>query len=204
MQNHALRMVSIFKRMRGGKPCNTDVYLGPLRSRCQRGIRHTRGFVGGMPVKNEGERAGHTEKSLQTGGRSASCERKEGGKGWVGGASDRSAVLRKSQPGQRPWAEVSLWECPAFGRSGPALLPLLRSVTAWGQPGGSGASGSRAGAGGCWSGGSVPISGPLEGRLRGTPPWPPWHIDKMRMTCVLCFVHEKSQAVAMKTAWVAP
>lgn len=81
MQNHALRMVSIFKRMRGGKPCNTDVSLGPLRSRCQRGIRHTGGFAGGMPVKNEGERAGHTEKSLQIGDRSASCERKEGGKG---------------------------------------------------------------------------------------------------------------------------
>ena len=32
-------------------------------------------------MKNEGEGVRHTEKSLQTGGRSASCERKEGGKG---------------------------------------------------------------------------------------------------------------------------
>ena len=56
MQNHTLRMVSIFKRMCGEKPCNTDAYLAPLRSRCHCGIRHTRRFVWGMAVKNKGER----------------------------------------------------------------------------------------------------------------------------------------------------
>ena len=48
-----------------GKRCNTDVYLGPLRSRCQRGIRHTRGFVGAMPVQNEGAGVRHTKKAFK-------------------------------------------------------------------------------------------------------------------------------------------
>ena len=39
--------------------------MGPLRSRCQHGIRHTRGFVGAMPVQNEGAGVRHTKKAFK-------------------------------------------------------------------------------------------------------------------------------------------
>lgn len=88
MQNHTLRLVSIFKRMGGQKPCAMGARRSPLRSRCQHGIRHTRGLLGETPVKDKrggswacreafiwrqveltpvkGEREGRTEEKPQT------------------------------------------------------------------------------------------------------------------------------------------
>ena len=43
----------------GEKPWNTVVHLGPLRSRCQHGIRHARDLLGeltdSLPVRGDGE-----------------------------------------------------------------------------------------------------------------------------------------------------
>lgn len=86
MQNHTLRLVSIFKRMWGGALCY-GARRSPLRSSCQHGIRHTRGLLGETPVKDKrggswacreafswrqveltpvkGEREGRTEESLK-------------------------------------------------------------------------------------------------------------------------------------------
>ena len=127
----------------GEKPWNTVVHLGPLRSRCQHGIRHTRGLLGKMPVKNKGGGLG-TQKRLQAGVRSDACERKAGRQGWGGRALKCSAILRKCQPGQRLWAKAALCNSPTLaGMSAgttsavlgycPGAAQGMGGLRAWGQ-----------------------------------------------------------------------
>lgn len=69
----------------GEKPWNTVVHLDPLRSRCPHGIRHARGLLGKMSVKNKGRGLG-MQKGLQAGVRSDSWEGKAGRQDWGGRA----------------------------------------------------------------------------------------------------------------------
>ena len=168
----------------GEKPWNTVVHLGPLRSRCQHGIRHTRGLLGKMPVKNKGGGLG-TQKRLQAGVRSDACERKAGRQGWGGRALKCSAILRKCQPGQRLWAKAALCNSPTLAGMSWHYLCCARLLSG-SSPGHGWPQGLGAAAESCQSvDSSVPTACSLEGdwvaHLSGHMP-----VDEIRLTFELC------------------
>lgn len=116
------------------------VSLSQFRS-CEKQIRHTRNFLGGMPVKDTGRGSRRRWRESPDLDCADTCER-EAKKNWVERSSDCSAAMRESWLGQWgvPKRKWPVRRVLPSSKNSPALAHPLRLVTGWEQPRGSVAS----------------------------------------------------------------